>query len=258
MRAIRFEQRYNFKMDPETTFLLTKAMKQKMLEKITIERFKEEFFLLLDEPQPIKAIERMEHFGILKFVHPKIRLTPELKRILSQIEHLLNWFEFLFLKKEVKKTTLYLLALLTSLKKEEAILLSRRFKLNKTFLELVRKTKENEKEILEEIGKPRVKKSVLYRTLTSYPYETLLYLMAKTKKEKVKKRFSFFFTHLAELKLEINGDELIKLGFKKGPHLGKILNLILAEKIDGKIKNKKDEIKLAQKLLKNLKTPKKS
>ena len=47
LRAIRFEQRYNFKIEPKTLKLLREANRLKMLERVSRERLRDELILIL-------------------------------------------------------------------------------------------------------------------------------------------------------------------------------------------------------------------
>ncbi|MFH1612930.1 MAG: DHHA1 domain-containing protein [bacterium] len=250
MRAIRFEQRYKFKIESHSAILLENAVKSKMLEKITIERFREELFYMLKELDPLKPIEKLNYFGILKFIHPKIHLDNYLREIFVRAKQILNWFDLLFLKKVVEKYLFYFLILIDKLNEEEAIFLTKRLKLSKYACVVISITKKLTDEIIQKLSIQKIKKSEIYKNLTNLPNETLLYMMTKSKKVRVKKRISFYFTHLVEMKLEINGKSLISYGFKESPLLGKILNEILLAKIDGKIEKKEEELNMAKKLSK--------
>jgi tRNA nucleotidyltransferase (CCA-adding enzyme) len=54
-----------------------------------------------------------------------------------------------------------------------------------------------------------------------------------------------FLTKLRYMKTSLNGEELQKLGISAGPKLGKILQTLHKAKLDGEVKTKADEEKLA-------------
>lgn len=58
-----------------------------------------------------------------------------------------------------------------------------------------------------------------------------------------------YLNELKEIKLQINGNDLKNLGFKEGKTIGYALKLILEQKLNSKIFDKKDEIELAKKIL---------
>lgn len=65
LRAIRFEQRFGFEIEPYTLNKLIEAVEGKYLEKVTGMRLREEFEKILNEPEPLKAIERMGNLNII-------------------------------------------------------------------------------------------------------------------------------------------------------------------------------------------------
>ena len=73
-RAIRFEQRYNFKIEPKTFRLMRKSITARLLRKLSHFRLGREFILLLKEEKPLKAILRFNRLCGLKLIHPMIKL----------------------------------------------------------------------------------------------------------------------------------------------------------------------------------------
>ena len=73
-RAVRFEQRYNFKIEPKTFRLMRKSITARLLEKLSHFRLGREFILLLKEEKPLKAILRFNRLCGLKLIHPMIKL----------------------------------------------------------------------------------------------------------------------------------------------------------------------------------------
>ena len=67
----------------------------------------------------------------------------------------------------------------------------------------------------------------------------------------VKKQLNNFLTQSSKIKVFINGSDLLEIGFKRGPIIGKIINEILMKKINGEIKTKTDEINFAKTRIKN-------
>jgi len=59
-RAVRFEQRFNFKIDRYTLKLIRDAVSLKMPERIEKYRIKNEMLLILKEKEPIKTLSRLE------------------------------------------------------------------------------------------------------------------------------------------------------------------------------------------------------
>ncbi len=74
-RAVRYEQRYSFKMDGKTEGLLKHAVKNGYIEKLRGYRLRNELVLILGEEAPGKPLRRMRELGLLEHIHPDIKLS---------------------------------------------------------------------------------------------------------------------------------------------------------------------------------------
>jgi tRNA nucleotidyltransferase (CCA-adding enzyme) len=70
LRAVRFEQRFGFKMDARTAELLTDALD--MLNRVSGDRIRHELRLIYRESEPEKALTRLNALGVLKAIYPKL------------------------------------------------------------------------------------------------------------------------------------------------------------------------------------------
>lgn len=87
---------------------------------------------------------------------------------------------------------------------------------------------------------------MLYKLLSVFRIELILYMMAVTKHERVKKAISFFVTQLRMTKLSVSGRDLKKLGLEPGPLYKNILQAALDAKLNGLLKTKNDELNFIQ------------
>lgn len=60
-RAVRFEQRYNFKIEPVTLKLLKQALSEGLIGELNRGRIRKEIALFLEEEDPIKCLRRLEN-----------------------------------------------------------------------------------------------------------------------------------------------------------------------------------------------------
>ncbi len=77
-RAVRFEQRFDFRIDKHTLKLIFAAIDRKIFKKISRFRMTNELILLLSEMSPLKVIRRMNALDKLDFMHPNIKLKLDL------------------------------------------------------------------------------------------------------------------------------------------------------------------------------------
>jgi tRNA nucleotidyltransferase (CCA-adding enzyme) len=88
--------------------------------------------------------------------------------------------------------------------------------------------------------------SALYRRLSEFRTELILFMMAITRQNKVKKAISHYFTGLRKIGVSIRGKDLINIGVKPGPIYRDIFKATLDAKLNGELKTKKDELDFAR------------
>lgn len=87
-----------------------------------------------------------------------------------------------------------------------------------------------------------VKNSVLYNQLSDFRTEPILYMMATTKLETVKRDISHYYTQLRHMHVTLRGRDLLNMGIKPGPIYREILQKVLNERLDGNLNTRSDEI----------------
>ena len=93
--------------------------------------------------------------------------------------------------------------------------------------------------------------SRVYDILEPLAHEVTLCIMARTSSDIAKRRVRKFFSEYNGITLRIKGGDLIKQGLKPGPRYKAILRGVLCEKIDGKLKSKKEELACMRELIGN-------
>ena len=58
-----------------------------------------------------------------------------------------------------------------------------------------------------------------------------------------------FLDALKDIKILINGKDLIDLGFLPSPYFNKLFDVVLKEKLDGKLKTKEEEINFVKQFI---------
>jgi len=71
--------------------------------------------------------------------------------------------------------------------------------------------------------------------------------MARAKNNLVKKRIILYLTHLQKINLEINGNDLKRMGYKPSPEFSRILEETKKAKLNGLLKTREEEIEFIRK-----------
>ena len=72
--------------------------------------------------------------------------------------------------------------------------------------------------------------------------EGLIYLMAISRKNSIKKAVSAYVTKLRLVKTELNGKDLMALGYSAGPEFKAMLNGLMDARLDGLVHNREEEL----------------
>ena len=70
LRAVRFEQRFGFEIEPRTLSLMEESLP--LLDKLTGARIRHEINLILAEPKAALMLQRLSGLGILTAIHPEL------------------------------------------------------------------------------------------------------------------------------------------------------------------------------------------
>jgi len=253
LRAIRFEQRFGFKIGKLTESLIQNAIDIHCFENLSGQRFFLELKLMLMEEDPIKIIERMNGFTLLRYISPELKLTEELRDVLTKIRGILVWFNLLYLGVTYEPWKVYLLGLTSYLSETALNDLAERMQIHdKEVLDLI-SVRLEARQALKELSRIRDKDNYsVYRILSPLYPEILLCSMAKARNEKVKKFISTFFTKLRGTEVRLRGKDLINMGFKPGPLFKEIFEGILAAKLQGNVLTREDEIEFVKRKFKSL------
>ena len=251
-RAIRFEQRFDFSIGKLTAGLIQNAITMDFFRGLSGKRVFTELRLIMEERNPTDAITRLNDFGLLKVIHPSIELDNNLMSLLNSANEVLSWHDLLYLEESYHKWIVYFLVLINQCNAKRSEEICRRFELAPKLIKILcneRFQADRCRSWLERnLPTPDSK---LYRKLSGFRIELILYMMTAARQKAVKKSISYFFTDLRRASISIKGKDLKKMGLKPGPIYRQILAAVLDAKLDGNLKTKKDEIEFASRYIEN-------
>lgn len=250
LRAIRFEQRYGFKIEPLSLRLLKEARAQGMLDKVQPQRTRDDLILILKEKCPVRSIRRMQELIGLGFISDGLKLSGKDYALFYSVEKQIAWFKKNYpLRRAPDAWVLYLMCLLDPLKVKEVINVCRRFAFRKGEEKRILSYKKITSGTLSMLSSKLTLPSKIFSILEPLSYEVILMLRAKYKKPGIKKNIPLFLKDYNGMRIHIGGDDLRRLGLAPGPHYQRILSRVLKARLDGKIGTKEEELELAVKLM---------
>ncbi len=253
-RAIRFEQRFKFQIAKHTHHLMKNAVKMKIFDRLSGGRIFSEFILLCQEENPIPALRRMRDFQLFSVFHPKLQLGEEAFALFDQIHHVISWFDLLFLEERYERWWIYFYGLIDSLNEEEVLEVCERLAMNERLRKRVIEAKRQADQALLTFfswintGK-EPKRSEIYTLLDPLSTEVKLFMMAKTTQMATRRYLSLYFTQLKDTKPLLRGADLIQMGLKPGPIIGKRLDDLLKARLDELVVTRQDEIQFVNRLM---------
>ena len=245
LRALRFEKRYNFTIEPETEFFIKQALKIDVLRQVSSKRLAHEFMLIAGETKAGQIMKRADELGVLKSLHSQLHLDREtyqffnkgaVSRYILDIEakDRLVFYTLLMIYKLDKKHIAEICSFLHFTEGQQAI---------------IWETIDNFPAVQQVLAQEELSSSELYQALNGYNRLSLIFFLFKAKSFCGYKRMIHYLDKLAQFKTEITGKDLIALGFKPGPDFGRTLETVKMARMDKKINSKEEELNLAESLL---------
>jgi tRNA nucleotidyltransferase (CCA-adding enzyme) len=246
-RALRFEQRFGFTIGKLTSNLIANAVKMDFFKRLSGRRMFSEIRLILEEENPTPAIVRMNDFDLLKVIHPSIQLNAHLINLLNAVKSALDWHNLLFVEAPYLRWAVYFMALIHHCDLATSSQICDSMELAPRYRKILCNERLNAQRCLNRMEyRPPVGNSALYRLLHDFRTELILYMMAVTRRQSIKKSISRYYNHLKDIQPSIGGRELLAAGLKPGPVFRQILDALLDAKLNGEIETRQDELAYVQ------------
>jgi tRNA nucleotidyltransferase (CCA-adding enzyme) len=246
-RAIKFSNRFGFRIGKVTANLIKNALSVGAVKHLSGLRVLSELKQIFGENNPLPALQTMADYGLDKVIHHDLKLTDTTRALFKSVDKTLAWHDLLYTDDAYPRWSVYFMAWLHgySFTVSTQIADRLRFPLKEKELLLVQRIKAAQRIRLIEKSYP-VSNQQLYRWLIHFKTECLLFMLALTKNESVRKAISHFYTHQRNIKPLMGGKELKSLGIKPGPVYSTILDKIIEKKLDDKLNTMEEEIEFAK------------
>ncbi len=249
-RAVRFEQRFDFRIEPHTEELIKKAVGLRMVDRTQKQRIREELIALLSEQDPLKAVRRLAELNELRFVEKDLKLTKGIVSAFGSVGETLKWYNLAPIKKcrSIEKWLLYMAALVDELPVQSVKKICSDFVLRKDDASKLLSYKANRQEVYNLLSrKGKLPASRIFSCLEGFSHEVLLMFMVHSGSQTARRRIMAYMTNYSDVRLSLRGDDLKKAGIKPGPHFRQIMRKTLLARLDGRLKSKEEELYFALK-----------
>lgn len=247
-RAVRFEQRFGFKIGKLTSGLIENAVRMGFFGKLSGRRLFSELRQILEEDKPVMALRRLSKFNLLKAIHPKMVYNSDMEALLHSVEGVLTWHNLLFIEEPFQKWMVYLLALIKHLDEGIAVPLCDHLELTHRHRKLLINERVKAEACMKWMASQEtIRNSDLYKKLRPFHTETLLFMMASTTRKSIKRAVSNYITLLRSTKTLLSGKDLKEMGFKPGPIYREILDSLLDARLNGEVRSRTEEVEFVRK-----------
>ena len=247
LRAVRFEQRFGFRIDIRTLELLKEALP--LLDRVSGDRIRHEIDSILIEKNVTQELSRLSELGVLKQIHPNLDWDDWLSERFSYLaarNYAQIWFDPRLRRiGNEHKQTLYTIWCIR-LDQQQVRGVIRRLK-------LAAKLKQN---ILSACqfwpslpGMKGKAPSEVVEILDPVPPITLQAAFFSTSDEDIKRIFELYINKWTKISPAITGHDLQQLGVPPGPQYKSILQCLRNARLDGEIEDDKGELALLDDLL---------
>jgi tRNA nucleotidyltransferase (CCA-adding enzyme) len=245
-RAVRFEQRFGFKIGKLTEGLIKNAIKIDAFKRLSGRRLFGEFQQMLSEEKALNCLLRLKELKLLPVFSEHIKLEGKNVALLEGLEEALAWYRLSFLDRPVEQWLVYYLGLSEPLKQEQRDALGRRLGVSPKQRASLASERLRAIKALNQLQRNHPAASKIYFLLRPLKPEFQLFIMAKANRDWAKRAVSQYLTSLSQSQLLLDGDDLKALGFTPGPLFKKILDRLQAACLDGEILGREQELQLVR------------
>jgi tRNA nucleotidyltransferase (CCA-adding enzyme) len=255
-RAIRFEQRFGFRLERTTMRLLAQAASTNLIQQLSGPRLQNEIVLLLAERDPVRAIVRLAQLKLLRFLHRRLCYTKTVKRVVNAVPKALVWWARRLPDSGIDRSVVYLMALSSASSAAVVATMIRRLALSREQAKNLtaggNRLDRARKQLIE---KGIVRPSQVYRILEDFSEEALVLLLAKQMVMQQEVRLSLLKRRLLayvknrEIKTALTGRNLQAMGLEPGPRYKTLLGELLDARIDGMVTTEAEERAFVEKRL---------
>lgn len=247
LRAVRFEQRFAYRIEDRTLELIEAALP--LLDRVSGDRLRHELNTMFKEPRALAMFDRLDQLGVLAAIHEALPWTPAVK---DRIQRALAsepgavWG----LEKELDgyptDLALAYVVWLMSLPRLKAASVTGRLKLpgwlTKAVLAACTLLEESPK-------KDKAPPSEVVRWLEEKPHLSIYALAITAEDEGVERTLYRYLSEWQDVQPVTTGHQLRERKIPPGPQYRRILDALRAAWLDGKVKSEKQEARLLETLI---------
>jgi tRNA nucleotidyltransferase (CCA-adding enzyme) len=245
LRAVRFEQRFGFRIEPRTEELIADALD--LLDRVSAERVRHELELILAEAEPERAFARLAELGVLSRLHSELKCdawlagkAAELRSTLALAANPESQSPAAMALVPAAAPRLYLALLAYRLPAGAAAEFLDRYRIRREYRDLVLEVHALSAH-LDSLAGNDVRPSDIVRALDESSDEARLLLRVVSDNWLVRQRLDLYQRRLRHVRSILDGDDLRRLGVVPGRIYRQILERLRSARLDGEVATRAEE-----------------
>ncbi len=254
LRAVRFEQRFGFRLERKTCDLLKKAIHQQVYKTVKPQRYFEEFKKILKEKDCCRCLKRLDQLRALTFLDKDLKWKKAHSTLCQSTDRNKQLFERYCQKQEIsnrplKRWLMMLMVLMYHFPLKKIRLLAYKFALSRADTKTLSQIKKFDR-LKSILSRSDCSAFEVYQSLHDLDVEVILFFKSLASQKRMRKNIGYFLKNIRDIRLSISGNDLIQMGCAPGRRLGLILRHVLTKKIQNPAMSHAQEIKMAKDFIK--------
>jgi tRNA nucleotidyltransferase (CCA-adding enzyme) len=242
-RAIRYENRYGFRMDAHTLSLARACIDMGLVGELSSARMRDELVLLLSERDVGHAILRLSELGLAGSIHPHLAADAETAALIERVDAIHDRF-----LPDGERWRVRLAVLARRLPAEELFDWFLALKLRRRDAERIADAVALSPRLLAQL-ETVTEAAEAQRLIAPHDPEGAILALAAASPGAASAWLERYFDELRAVELEISGGDLAALGLAESPRVGEVLDELLRRKLNGELDGRGAELDAARKLI---------
>ncbi len=249
IRAVRFEQRFSFRIERKTLYLIKMELDKNRDDGIRHRLFAE-FKKFFKEEDPAKCIKRLYKLNAFRFMDHNF--TVDIRHINRIHKNIICYRNRCKLKDEFacKLPLIYLMAILERIEEEVFVRIKNKFHFTREEKKVLLQSRQS-LDMIKKLAYPSLRPSQVYKILSGLHIAVVFYFRVRTSSKELIRRIDRFLEQDRFVSLKIRGEDVSKIAGLSGREVGRMLDEVLFKKIDYNLRTKYDEIRAMISCVKN-------
>jgi tRNA nucleotidyltransferase (CCA-adding enzyme) len=238
VRAARFAARLGFEIEAKTRLQAERAISMGVFEDLGGFRLKEELKLILESEKRLRALDLLNDLGGgLRYLAADLQYNSRVRRLLRVAERLLSRNPILH------AWVVYLGLLMADLSHSQLDAVMERLYLANDEKDWIRAGLSLPVQLQETEKERPFSRSEIYRLLHGHSDQSLaIAACLATPLSSVRRHVKLYLDELRNIHVDISGNDLLKLGFPRGPEIKEALARVHEAKLDGQLLDAAQEL----------------